>query len=1041
MASLRHLSTPKSYKDLQCAVGLLNYYRNHLHSYSERAHPILELLRGERGKNFVFPEEAVVVWKELVNELADGFALNHPSIEGQIRIYTDASDVALGGVLVEYPPGTDMDPTTANPTEFPQGKVIAFCSHTLTPAERNYTISDRELLAVVYAVEKFHTYLNRRFQVVTDHKALEWYHSIKSNRNKRLQRYAMFLSQYCMDLLYRSGPLNVVADAVSRLYMVNHTVKQPLDVEAHPAQLFVLNSATYTHVGVPLPLTRARAIVGQTVAVRSDSLDHFRGRFKVKSLITRHRYGYIVKVFPKSRQVRIHFAEGSEMNVVWARLQHIPFADYAAALSLHPKVIVDAQSSLPFLLREAQKLDKDLSQLLSGSSSSAKCRDHILKRWKLSEDQLSLDSSGLLRAKIGEASLLLIPRAHRPRYMSLAHNTIVEGGHRAAAATKEVLAKIAYWPGLSTDVANFCKSCHYCQIHSRQRLPKELPSGSLDVSYPFQRIAVDYLGPYNVTTEGNKYILVVIDHFTKYAMSFALPDRSAATVARCLFERVFCVFGFPESVLTDGAAELLDKTLHAMYVEFGIDQLVSTAYHAKGNSVVERLNGTLKAMIKKFKSATGRDWDLLVPSVTFAYNGAVNRSTGYSPYFLMFARDFRSPLAIAHGAEATAPAKNLEDYLMTMLDSIRTAYAVVHEKLFAKEAALKSSNSRILSSHPEVLYNVGDLVTWQRQYQDKDADKLLAQWTGPWRIVDRWGAGVYIESPSKMGGDYRFAPAAQLKRYFSRSDHFPEVIENEVIVIPSNITADIPSITAAPTAAESADLVVGGVTTAPNVEDNRSVPLVVGGMPKDDILGPSNITADTPSYITADIPSITAAPTAAESADLVVGGVTTVPNVEDNRSVPLVVGEMPKDDILWPSNIPADTPSYITADIPSITAAPTAAESADLVVGGVATAPDVEDNRSVPLAVGEMPKDDILGLSTAVRSTTTRSKAMRSNTEAKLCVGNRVQVDGSLFNEPGLIFKGTISVVHVGQRCGIAFDDGDHQVFDNKFITLIPSKD
>ena len=371
-------------------------------------------------------------------------------------------------------------------------------------------------------------------------------------------------------------------------------------------------------------------------------------------------------------------------------------------------------------------------------------------------------------------------------------------------------------------------------------------------------------------------------------------------------------------MLTDGAAELLDKTLHAMYVEFGIDQLVSTAYHAKGNSVVERLNGTLKAMIKKFKSATGRDWDLLVPSVTFAYNGAVNRSTGYSPYFLMFARDFRSPLAIAHGAEATAPAKNLEDYLMTMLDSIRTAYAVVHEKLFAKEAALKSSNSRILSSHPEVLYNVGDLVTWQRQYQDKDADKLLAQWTGPWRIVDRWGAGVYkLESPSKMGGDYRLAPAAQLKRYFSRSDHFPEVIENEVIVIPSNITADIPS----------------------------------------------------------------------------------------------------------------------------ITAAPTAAESADLVVGGVATAPDVEDNRSVPLAVGEMPKDDILGLSTAVRSTTTRSKAMRSNTEAKLCVGNRVQVDGSLFNEPGLIFKGTISVVHVGQRCGIAFDDGDHQVFDNKFITLIPSKD
>ena len=798
MDSLRKLAVPATYKDLQCAVGLLNYYRNHLLRYSDRAHPILKLLRGERGKKFVFPPDATEAWKRLTGELADGFALNHPSANGQLRIYTDASDVALGGVLVEYPPGADMDPTTSNPTEFPQGKVLAFCSHTLTAAEKNYTISDRELLAVVYAVEKFHTFLNRRFQVVTDHKALEWYQSIKSNRNKRLQRYAMFLSQYCMDLLYRSGPLNVVADAISRLYIVKHTATpSPSAAAPHPAQSFMLNTATYTHIGEPIPLTRARAIVGQTVAIRTDSFDHFRARFKVPELTIRHRYGYIVKVLPHSKQVRIHFAHGSELTIPWTRVQHIPFADYAAALSLHPEKIVTAQRSLPFLLSEAQKQDSELKTLFPDAAASEGLRKHVMKRWKLTDAVISVNAAGLLCATVGEKPLLLIPREQRQRYMSLAHNSICEGGHRAAGATKNIITNLAYWPGLVSDVVKFCKTCHYCQIHARHRLPKSLPAGSLDVSYPFQRIAVDFLGPYNTTEDGNRYILVVIDHFTKYAMAFPLPNRASETVARCLFDRVFCVFGFPESVLTDGAAELLDKSLTALYRSLGIEHLIATAYHARGNSVVERLNGTLKGMLKKFKSATGRDWDLLVASITFAYNGAVNRSTGFSPYFLMFARDFRSPLALAHGVD-TPLANTIEDYVKAMLDALRVAHAAIHDKLFAKEAALAMKNDRIVADNPTVLYNVGDLVTWKRQAKDKAADQLTATWTGPWRVVDRWGAGVYkIELPSKSGGEYRLAPAYQLQRYHSRPEVFPEVVEPDYI---------------APTAAADHDapLVVGG---------------------------------------------------------------------------------------------------------------------------------------------------------------------------------------------------------------------------------------
>ena len=234
--------------------------------------------------------------------------------------------------------------------------------------------------------------------------------------------------------------------------------------------------------------------------------------------------------------------------------------------------------------------------------------------------------------------------------------------------------------------------------------------------------------------------------------------------------------------------------------------------------------------------------------------------------------------------------------------------------------------------------------------------------------------------------------------------------------------------------------------------------------------------------------------------NLVVGGdAPATPDVEEDLSLPLVVGEKPKvvplhslpkplsvakskvvllellpspaaqlkryfsrtnlfaevveeDEIVTPSTINVDSSPTIAAN-----------DSVNLVVGGDAPAtPDVEEDRCLPLVVGEKPKvvplhsrSKPLSVAkskvvhfelptrqpTVVKSTTTRRKAMRSREDAALCVGNRVQVAGLYWNRPGCVFKGTISAVHVGRRSGIAFDDATHEVFDNQYITLIPSED
>jgi hypothetical protein len=85
--------------------------------------------------------------RSLISELASSFTTNYLT-NGEIRIYTDASDKGIRGALVEYHQGTDMSPLASTSKTFPQGKVIAFCSKRLSPAEIRYSITDRELLAV-----------------------------------------------------------------------------------------------------------------------------------------------------------------------------------------------------------------------------------------------------------------------------------------------------------------------------------------------------------------------------------------------------------------------------------------------------------------------------------------------------------------------------------------------------------------------------------------------------------------------------------------------------------------------------------------------------------------------------------------------------------------------------------------------------------------------------------------------------------------------------------------------------------------------------
>ena len=135
------------------------------------------------------------------------------------------------------------------------------------------------------------------------------------------------------------------------------------------------------------------------------------------------------------------------------------------------------------------------------------------------------------------------------------------------------------------------------------------------------------------SNDNNRYALVFQDYLSKWPEVYAVADRTAPTVAKCLADVIYR-HGVPSTIIHDRAPEFLSDVLQDTAFVLGIKQLPTSPAHPQCDGLVERFNRTLKAMLSKLVTDKGRDWDRLLEPLLFAYRTTPHSSTRETPSFL-----------------------------------------------------------------------------------------------------------------------------------------------------------------------------------------------------------------------------------------------------------------------------------------------------------------------------------------------------------------------------------------------------------------------
>ena len=223
------------------------------------------------------------------------------------------------------------------------------------------------------------------------------------------------------------------------------------------------------------------------------------------------------------------------------------------------------------------------------------------------------------------------------------HHGLPMSGH---AGTKKTLAKLRlrfWWKHMNRDVKRWISACLVCRKRKTPRPSNTgVPKSVCTSTHPFHTVAIDLVGPAMETPGGNKYILTMLDIFTRWVVAVPIPSKKAHVIAHAIYRNWICKYGCMERVYSDRGTEFVNGGLESMCKRWSIRQIKTTGWQPQANPV-ERIHRWLNSSMTTMNKVFGDDWDHYVDPIVFAFNTSEHESTGFSPYNLVYGRQPRMP--------------------------------------------------------------------------------------------------------------------------------------------------------------------------------------------------------------------------------------------------------------------------------------------------------------------------------------------------------------------------------------------------------------
>ncbi|KAG7578694.1 Reverse transcriptase domain [Arabidopsis thaliana x Arabidopsis arenosa] len=669
------LQPPKTVKDIRSFLGHAGFYRRFIKDFSKIARPLTRLLCKET--EFVFDEECMRAFHQIKEALVSAPIVQAPNWDHPFEIMCDASDYAVGAVL-----GQKIDKKL---------HVIYYASRTLDDAQGRYATTEKELLAVVFAFEKFRSYLvGSKVIVYTDHAALRHIYA-KKDTKPRLLRWILLLQEFDMEIVDKKGIENGVADHLSRMRIEDEI---PIDDSMPEEQLLAIKS--YEIVYNKKEIEVACAVKEEELPWYADLVNYL-----------------ICGEIPK-------YLDAYQKKKFFRDINHYYWDE-------------------PYLYKKG--------------------------------------TDGLFRRCIAEEEVQgVLEHCHGSAY----------GGHFATFKTvQKVLQAGLWWPSMFKDAHGFIAKCDPCQRMGNITRRNEMPQNPILEVEVFDVWGIDFMGPFNPASYGNKYILVAVDYVSKWVEAIASPTNDHKVVLKLFKSIIFPRFGVPKAVISDGGSHFINKVFESLLKKHGVKHKVATPYHPQTSGQVEVSNRQIKAILARVVGVSKRDWSTKLDDTLWAYRTAYKTPIGRTPFQMLYGKSCHLPVEVEYKAIWATKLLNLD-----IKEAQEKRSVDLHELEEIRLEAYESSKvykERTKAFHDKKItpkdFKVGDQVLLFNSRLKLFPGKLKSRWSGPFTIKEVLPFGT-VSLFAKDGSEFR-VNGQRVKKYI-------QVLRSSARAVPEQCTRAVP---------------------------------------------------------------------------------------------------------------------------------------------------------------------------------------------------------------------------------------------------------